>query len=140
MEPMVGWDSTHTCMLPHCLLVKGRIVDQISCSMDVAWSMYHSYESRNSDDQQIASKRRDELHALFQSSWDDYCDDQNYTNLHRIVLGLHGGDLSDAVKRDPWIINDKDSCARTALMWAIIKNDPRSARILLDAKADPELK
>ena len=89
----------------------------------MAWAMYHSYLAQSGSDAQVAAKSC-QIYHLFAQHWENYCDDQNYTELHRIILGLHGRDLSEAVKEAPMsMINATDSCSRTALMWAIIRND-----------------
>jgi ankyrin repeat protein len=108
--------------------------------MDMAWAMYQSYSSQSGNSTENAAKRN-RLYSLFSKfDWEGYCDDQNYSKLHRIILGLHSGDLSDAVQTARWTINDTDSCGRTALMWAILKNDPQSTEILLLNDANPEIK
>lgn len=102
--------------------------------------MYHSCSPQSGSDTQVAAKRY-EVYHLFAKHWENYCDDQNYTELHRVILGLHGGDLSEAVREAPRsMINATDSCGRTALMWAIIRNDPQSTEILLQHGANPEIK
>lgn len=64
-------------------------------------------------------------------------DEQDFTLLHRIVLGLCETDLESQVKLDPRHIDTPDGNGRTPLLWAAWRGDSRSVEILLKHQADP---
>lgn len=67
---------------------------------------------------------------------------KDFTILHRIVLGLHGGRLETELRKGTKSMDDinaKDDWGRTALMWAAVRGDARSVLLLLRAGADPNI-
>ena len=69
------------------------------------------------------------LRCLTQGS--DFIDEQNYTLLHRIVLGLSMQDLGEELIRHPDDINKTDAMGRTPLAWAACRGDEKAIVILL---------
>ncbi|KAL9101172.1 MAG: hypothetical protein Q9163_003550 [Psora crenata] len=69
------------------------------------------------------------LRCLTQGS--DFIEEQNYTLLHRIVLGLSLEDLEEGIFRCPEDINTPDAMGRTPLAWAACRGDEKAIVILL---------
>ncbi|KAK3299171.1 ankyrin repeat-containing domain protein [Chaetomium fimeti] len=69
----------------------------------------------------------------------DWADEQDFPLLHRIVLGLHGKDLEQALAEDPTAVNHTDAMGRTALNWAAARGDNPSITTLLHHAADPNI-
>ena len=69
----------------------------------------------------------------------DWVDEQEFPLLHRIVLGLHGKNLVQALAEDGTVIDHQDAMGRTALNWAAARGDKRSVVILLSYGADPNI-
>ncbi|KAL6714009.1 hypothetical protein ACLMJK_008503 [Lecanora helva] len=67
----------------------------------------------------------------------DAIDDQDFTSLHRIIIGLSRRDLSEEVEEHPNLVDTVDSKGRSPLWWTAWCNKPSLAKILLDARADP---
>ncbi|KAL8928807.1 MAG: hypothetical protein Q9208_001585 [Pyrenodesmia sp. 3 TL-2023] len=78
--------------------------------------------------------RREALRCLTQDS--DFVDEQNYTLLHRIVLGLSMQDLGEALSQHSNLIDVSDAMGRTALAWASARGDERSVVTLLQHGAE----
>ncbi|KAL8734803.1 MAG: hypothetical protein Q9181_003027 [Wetmoreana brouardii] len=74
------------------------------------------------------------LRCLTQDS--DFVDEQNYTLLHRIVLGLSMQDLEESLLLHPELIDIPDAMGRTALAWAAARGDERSIVALLQHGAE----
>ncbi|KAI4093490.1 MAG: hypothetical protein LQ344_002903 [Seirophora lacunosa] len=74
------------------------------------------------------------LRCLTQDS--DFVDEQNYTLLHRIVLGLSMQELEEALCLHPDLIDVPDAMGRTALAWASARGDERSIVTLLQHGAE----
>lgn len=77
------------------------------------------------------------LSCLTNSS--DFVEEQNFTQLHRIVLGLSLLDLEKEVQLNPDEIDATDALGRTALMWASARGDQQAVTTLLSYRADPNL-
>ncbi|KAL8746941.1 MAG: hypothetical protein Q9190_001103 [Brigantiaea leucoxantha] len=67
----------------------------------------------------------------------DFIDDQNFTLLHKSVLGLSFSSLEDAMLQHPDDIDTKDALGRTPLSWAALCGDDRAIALLLAHGADP---
>lgn len=78
----------------------------------------------------------DDLRCIANKDW---VDEQNFPLLHRIVLGLHGKYLEQALAENPTTIDHKDTMGRTALNWAAARGDDRSVTTLLNHGADPNI-
>ena len=74
------------------------------------------------------------LRCLTQDS--DFIDEQNYTLLHKIVLGLSMQDLIECLDMYPDLIDIPDIMARTPLAWAAARGDERSIVALLQHGAE----
>lgn len=74
------------------------------------------------------------LRCLTQDS--DFVDEQNYTILHKIVLGLSMQQLEEALSMYPDLVNTPDAMGRTALAWASARGDERSIVTLLQHGAE----
>ena len=67
----------------------------------------------------------------------EWVDDQNYTLVHRCVLGLSSASLEDAIMQHAAELEAVDTLGRTALCWAAARGDDRAVTVLLAAGADP---
>lgn len=69
----------------------------------------------------------------------DRLDNTEFTNIHRIVLGLHGGNLEEELREGVESVNARDFRGKTAVFWAAARGDVKSLLLLLDAWADPNI-
>ena len=69
------------------------------------------------------------LQCLIQG--DDFIDEQDYTLLHRIILGLSMANLEEEICLHPEQINIADAMGRTPLAWAACRGDDRAIVTLL---------
>ena len=67
---------------------------------------------------------------------DDFIDEQNYTLLHRIILGLSLADLEEEICLHPENLNNTDVMGRTPLAWAACRGDDRAIVTLLSHGAE----
>lgn len=67
----------------------------------------------------------------------DYIERQNFTDLHRIVLGLLFEDLETSILKRPCDVDFPDATGRTPLQWAAARGDERAVITLLSWRADP---
>ena len=67
---------------------------------------------------------------------DDFIDEQNYTLLHRIILGLSLADLEEEICLHPENLNTTDVMGRTPLAWAACRGDDRAIVTLLSHGAE----
>ena len=77
---------------------------------------------------------------MFKQIFSDYSssDDQRFTTLHRIILGLDAQDLYRYLQVCPREeINRADSRGRTALHWAAQRRSPDMIKLLLEHGSDP---
>lgn len=77
----------------------------------------------------LADEDVEALRCLTQGS--DFIEEQNYTKIHRIVLGLSMLDLEEEICLDPKAINTTDAMGRTPLAWAACRGDERTIVALL---------
>lgn len=63
----------------------------------------------------------------------DVTDDQNYTQIHRIVLELSMMTLEEEIIRHPESIHAVDAFGRTPLIWAAARANEHYVTLLLDA-------
>lgn len=61
----------------------------------------------------------------------DAPEDLQLSTLHRIVLKLSSADLETQLELDPSVVNKPDWLGRTPLMWAALRNDLPSVRLLI---------
>lgn len=66
---------------------------------------------------------------------DDFIDEQNYSILHRIILGLSLADLEEEICLNPENSNTTDVMGRTPLAWAACRGDNRAIVTLLSHSA-----
>jgi ankyrin repeat protein len=71
--------------------------------------------------------------------FDDYRDEQRFTEIHEEVLGLRHRGLEAALDMFPWKLNDQDAAGRTALYWAVVCGDYQATHTLIEAGADPNI-
>ena len=69
----------------------------------------------------------------------DELEDWQFSKLHKIVLGLDGGDLKSELDQHPEAVNTTDSTGMSALLWAARSGDDIAVELLLKANADPNL-
>lgn len=67
---------------------------------------------------------------------DDFIDEQNYTSIHRIILGLSLEDLESEIRLHPELIDIPDEMGRTPLAWAACRGDERAIVALLSHGAE----
>ena len=67
---------------------------------------------------------------------DDFISEQNYTMLHRIILGLSLASLDEEICLHPEDINTPDVMGRTPLAWAACRGDDRAIVTLLSHGAE----
>ena len=67
---------------------------------------------------------------------DDFIDEQNYTLLHKIILGLSLADLEEEIRLHPEYVNTTDVMGRTPLAWAACRGDDRAIVTLLSHGAE----
>ena len=70
---------------------------------------------------------------------DNRLESRHFSRLHKIVLGLFFLDLEQELRIAIEDINAVDCHGRTALSWAIQRQNVVAAEILLNAKADPNI-
>jgi len=77
----------------------------------------------------------------FFSLWYDsvWFEDQQFTSLHKIVLGAVKNDLKAQLQLTTSNIDQQDSKGRTPIAWAAARGDEKCVRILLSFGADPEI-
>ena len=80
------------------------------------------------------------LQALFPFE-DDHLEQQQFSQLHKIVLGYDSSDLAQILVNDraSTDINKGDLLGTTPLMWAARRGDARTVQILLENNADPNV-
>ena len=101
-----------------------------SSAYDLAWTRIFTTDS------DLASSER--LRALFPNN-DDWLEERQFSRLHSIVLGLIPGNLEEVLAEPDININATDSRGRTALSWAVQRQDHVSTRLLLQHGADPNI-
>ncbi|KAJ5745112.1 hypothetical protein N7520_010294 [Penicillium odoratum] len=101
-------------------------------ALDRAWDIFLS----QSCDSETEQKLRSIFSLWFDSVW---FEDQQFTSLHKIVLGAVDYDLEDQLKLSTSSINEKDSKGCTALAWAAARGDISSVKTLLSFGANPEI-
>ena len=72
----------------------------------------------------------------FLTAGSDFIEEQNYSLLHKIVLGLSLLDLEQAVRQSRSLLNSTDVMGRTALACAACRGDDRAIVILLGYGAE----
>ncbi|MCJ1308975.1 hypothetical protein MMC25_002630 [Agyrium rufum] len=72
----------------------------------------------------LSSEDEEALRYITQGS--DFIDEQGYTQLHKIVLGLSMMDLEKTILSQPETLNAVDAMGRTALAWAACRGDDRA--------------
>lgn len=83
----------------------------------------------------LSSEVVETLSCLTEGS--DFIDDQNYTQIHRIVLGLSMMSLEEEIVLHPEDIDAVDALGRTPLVWAAARGNEHYVVVLLGAGADP---
>lgn len=67
----------------------------------------------------------------------DFIEEQNYTRMHKIVLGLSLKSLEEELILHPEQIDSRDALGRTPLIWAAARGNDHNVVLLLGAGADP---
>ena len=75
------------------------------------------------------------LSCVIQGS--DFIDEEGYTQVHKVVLGLSTTRLEEVISMYPESIDAVDARGRTPLTWAASRGDEHAVSLLLDAGADP---
>ena len=82
----------------------------------------------------LAKEDVEALQCLTQG--DDFVDEQNYSKLHKIILGLSMADLEEELRLHPELVNTTDTMGRTPLVWAACRGDDRAIVLLLSHGAE----
>ena len=82
----------------------------------------------------ISDDDADALRSLTEGG--DFIDEQNYTSLHKIILGLVGYDLEHELLLHPELLDIPDAMGRTPLIWAACRGDARAVVLLLQHGAE----
>ena len=77
----------------------------------------------------LSKEDEEALRCLTQGS--DFIEEQNYTQLHKIILRLSMLDLEETIRSGAEDINATDVMGRTALAWAACRGDDRAIVTLL---------
>ena len=69
----------------------------------------------------------------------DYLEERKFSQLHKIILGIHPRNLEPYLAVCTSDVNAVDSEGRTPLMWASRRGDSTAVELLLKANADPNI-
>ena len=69
----------------------------------------------------------------------DFIDEQGYSQIHRVILGLSMASLEEVIAMQPRSVNAVDAVGRTPLIWAASRGEERAVALLLEAGADPDV-
>lgn len=83
---------------------------------------------------------QDIIRRVLNGNGNDCFDEFGFTTLHKIVLGFELKDLRTVLDATTDTINTGDSIGRTALFWAVIRDNLDHVRLLLSYGADPNAK
>ncbi len=67
----------------------------------------------------------------------DWIAEQEFSKLHKIIVGLLLSPLEDAITDDPTAVDGMDAMGRTPLLWAAARGDHHAVQILLNHNANP---
>ncbi|KAI9652293.1 MAG: hypothetical protein M1831_007079 [Alyxoria varia] len=82
----------------------------------------------------IPDEDADALRTLTEGS--DFVEEQNYTNIHNIILGFLSRDLEQELTDHPELLDVPDAMGRTPLTWAACRGDERAIISLLKRGAE----
>ena len=77
----------------------------------------------------------DNLSVLFPGQ--DFLQDRGFTRLHRVVIGLTAGDISEEIQSHPSTLHTHDTDGWTPLHWAARRGNHTALETLLAEGADP---
>lgn len=69
----------------------------------------------------LTQEAEDDIRCLTAAS--DWIEEQNFGNLHKIIVGLRLSSLEEAIADDPDSIDVTDAMGRTPLLWAAARGD-----------------
>ncbi len=69
----------------------------------------------------------------------DWAEEQGFSPLHKIVIGLLLKNLEEELKDYPGSINERDATGRTPLTWAAARGNSNYVHLLLTHGADPNI-
>lgn len=69
----------------------------------------------------------------------DWIEEQEFSKLHKISVGLLLSSLEEAIADDPKSIDVTDAMGRTPLLWAAARGDHNAVQVLLNHNADPHV-
>jgi ankyrin repeat protein len=101
-----------------------------SCPIDLASIVLHDARDTSPSQRHV----QEAFKSIF--DWDGYYEEQQYTEIHRIVLGDLSRDLEEALQELHWEINNLDACGCSALWWSCSRGDVEATRLLLKYGAD----
>ncbi|KNG91704.1 hypothetical protein ANOM_000252 [Aspergillus nomiae NRRL 13137] len=101
-------------------------------ALDRAWDIFLSRSAKND----IVNELRSIFSLWYDSVW---FEEQQFTSLHKIVLGAVERDIEDELDLSTSNINVKDSKGRTPIAWAAARGDVCSVKLLLRFGADPNI-
>ena len=83
----------------------------------------------------LSEKDMEVLSCVIQGS--NFIDEEGYTQLHRVILGLSMENLEEVISMHPESIDAVDARGRSPLTWAASRGDEHAISLLLEAGADP---
>ena len=107
----------------------------ISLSSVVERAWFHSQSTAKSFTESVIY----DSEVLTQVDLHDYVQSQQYTPIHKIILGLSKLQLSPYLDTSTDGINAPDASGGTPLIWASVKGNDAAIRLLLDYGADPNM-
>ena len=111
-------------------LLKHTIDESFTSAIQNAWTTVLS---------SLEDKWSLELRALLEQQLEGL-ESLEVNPLHKIILGFSEADLQQQIELSPWMINDKDSCGNTPLIWAARRDDAKAVTVLLVCEADVKAK
>ena len=69
-----------------------------------------------------------------------HLEERHFSQLHKIILGIHSHDLEQHLAICEKEVNAVDSGGETALIWAARRGDSMAIKLLIKANADPNIK
>ncbi|KAL9627831.1 MAG: hypothetical protein Q9204_006302 [Flavoplaca sp. TL-2023a] len=73
------------------------------------------------------------------TSTSDWIEEQDFSKVHKIVVGLLLSSLEEAIAEDPKSLDVIDAMGRTPLLWAAARGDHKAVQVLLNHNADPNV-
>ena len=83
----------------------------------------------------LSQEAEEDIQCLTVAS--DWVEEQEFSKLHKIIVGLQLSSIEEVIADDPTSIDETDTMGRTPLLWAAARGDHQAVQILLDHNANP---